>query len=241
MDRHLDLEGAPGLHDIVERALADPEGAYQQYLKLSPAVASLEESHGVVSNRYRSGLCDICLAPISWLGPEPRVGGGRWVHGRFSFDEAASKRLRAPAVRTHTPQRSPGFRGSLPEPDKGSPESQHRHGAELDWYYVSPQWAERRQRYFSQHAPRCEACRSTSNIHLHHTEYTNLFDEPDEELVPLCRDCHAECHHLQRLFGWHFYNMTAEYIRYRRRLMRRVELSTTNDELRRLQERLRGR
>lgn len=61
-------------------------------------------------------------------------------------------------------------------------------------YINSAEWDERREKYFSTHERKCYFCGSTNNVQLHHVTYENLGSESDEELEPLCRDCHMALH-----------------------------------------------
>ncbi len=61
-------------------------------------------------------------------------------------------------------------------------------------YIHSPDWAERKRQYFSRHRRKCARCPSTERIQLHHKTYENLGMEKDEDLEPLCEDCH-NMHH----------------------------------------------
>jgi hypothetical protein len=117
----------------------------------------------------------------------------------------------------------------------------HRHGGPLDRYYASPAWATRKAAYFARFGRRCEACGSDNRVDLHHADYTNLYEEHDADLVALCRDCHAECHHLQTEFGWHLQEMTRKFLDYRKAQAERTTLSASNDDLRRRQDALLGR
>ena len=72
----------------------------------------------------------------------------------------------------------------------------------------SPQWAERKRRFFATHPRQCVACGTYPSraklIHLHHASYDNLGSEPDSDLFPLCvargwrrlifKGCHDNVH-----------------------------------------------
>jgi hypothetical protein len=116
----------------------------------------------------------------------------------------------------------------------------HSHGGALDQYYASSEWARRRWRYFSRFGRRCEACRSTDRVDLHHVTYRNLHEEADEDLLALCRSCHAECHNLQVQFGWQLEEMTRLFLDHRKQETERADLRASNEDLRRRQAALRG-
>ena len=61
-------------------------------------------------------------------------------------------------------------------------------------YIKSAEWRQRRERYYLTHMKECRACKSTYRVSLHHLSYRNVGKEKDEELVPLCWQCHEEYH-----------------------------------------------
>jgi hypothetical protein len=78
-------------------------------------------------------------------------------------------------------------------------------------YLKSPEWAQRKLRFFAIHPRRCEACGTYPSkaklIHLHHASYDRLGNEPDSDLFPLCvargwrrrlgfKGCHDNVHAL---------------------------------------------
>lgn len=65
-------------------------------------------------------------------------------------------------------------------------------------YIRSSSWLSRRERYFSTHPKICAACGLNELIHLHHKTYRHIKAEPDEDLVPLCENCHSLVHQSHR-------------------------------------------
>ena len=76
-------------------------------------------------------------------------------------------------------------------------------------YLRTDYWERRKAQYFSTHDKRCEACsrRYTPRrllvikpiyIVLHHKDYENLWNEPDEDLAALCNRCHRNVHDIDR-------------------------------------------
>ncbi|MBC8106207.1 MAG: hypothetical protein H7Z14_06420 [Anaerolineae bacterium] len=65
-------------------------------------------------------------------------------------------------------------------------------------YLAGAWWKERRERYRQEHAGACGSvqCRycETRAADLHHTSYQRLGAEDDADLLPLCREHHAEWH-----------------------------------------------
>jgi 5-methylcytosine-specific restriction endonuclease McrA len=50
--------------------------------------------------------------------------------------------------------------------------------------------------YYAKHGKKCAVDFVTENVDLHHMTYKRLGNEWDEDLVPLCRDCHKSIHRL---------------------------------------------
>lgn len=70
-----------------------------------------------------------------------------------------------------------------------------------DHYIHSPRWERKKNERARATGYACEQCddwigprRAKSDLHLHHLTYERLGDEPDEDLVLLCRDCHRRAH-----------------------------------------------
>lgn len=58
-------------------------------------------------------------------------------------------------------------------------------------------WIERRDKYLSDHGPKCTSCGTESNPHVHHKCYQNgraYWDYSDDDLEVLCVVCHAIFH-----------------------------------------------
>jgi hypothetical protein len=68
-------------------------------------------------------------------------------------------------------------------------------------YIQSEKWKIKREAYFAARGRYCKACRSTSNIKIHHMSYANFGNEPLSDLVSLCNPCHVEVHRLHRKAG----------------------------------------
>lgn len=68
-------------------------------------------------------------------------------------------------------------------------------------YICSPAWAKRRSDYFKGHDKKCRTCGDDKGLHLHHRTYVRLGSESDNDLMPLCRKCHAVLHLYQKTFG----------------------------------------
>lgn len=68
-------------------------------------------------------------------------------------------------------------------------------------YIRSTEWLDRKEEFFKTHQRKCKACYSTKNVCLHHLTYENIFNEPDSDLMPLCKGCHNEAHRMDRKRG----------------------------------------
>ena len=68
-------------------------------------------------------------------------------------------------------------------------------------YINSPKWTLKREMYFAARGRYCKACKSTTNIKIHHMSYDNFGSEPMSDLVSLCNPCHVEVHRLHRQAG----------------------------------------
>lgn len=70
-------------------------------------------------------------------------------------------------------------------------------------YLGSEQFADLRQKVFRRDHNKCRACGSTENLQVHHLSYRNIYHEELDDLVCLCRNCHAAFHavnELQKLY-----------------------------------------
>ena len=61
-----------------------------------------------------------------------------------------------------------------------------------------PNWSTTRARVYGRRPRRCAACRSCQHIDLHHLTYERWGKELDDDLIPLCHDCHAAVHQMFR-------------------------------------------
>src|SRR3990167_6427643 len=68
-------------------------------------------------------------------------------------------------------------------------ESDERYQRYLD-YLESPKWRAKRQRVLSRDDHECQTCLETEQLEVHHKTYDNLFHEPLDDLITLCRWCH---------------------------------------------------
>src|SRR5258708_7036716 len=60
-------------------------------------------------------------------------------------------------------------------------------------YLSNRRWRELSRRVWRRDDGRCQFCfgRATE---VHHLTYDHIFNEPDEDLVCICRDCHQRIH-----------------------------------------------
>ena len=85
-------------------------------------------------------------------------------------------------------------------------------------------WRKRRKAYWASHPDSvCFCCGEKPEL-LHHSTYKHLFKEKDEDLIPLCKNCHIEVHDLIYTDYTKTINYSNAHIYYKR-------LKKINDEL----------
>lgn len=60
-------------------------------------------------------------------------------------------------------------------------------------YLKSPEWTAKREMLIEDRGGKCQKCGEKGN-HIHHVTYKNLFNEPLEDLLLFCEDCHEKTH-----------------------------------------------
>jgi len=65
---------------------------------------------------------------------------------------------------------------------------------EYTMYVHSPQWKDRKDKYWREHGKFCRACNSKKGLTVHHVHYGYLGREKDEHIIGLCWDCHRDFH-----------------------------------------------
>lgn len=61
-------------------------------------------------------------------------------------------------------------------------------------YLNSDAWQAKRLEAFAAHGERCQICLAEKATQIHHLTYAHLGDEPMEDLMPLCQQCHKFLH-----------------------------------------------
>lgn len=61
-------------------------------------------------------------------------------------------------------------------------------------YLQTQHWQKTREAAIERAGDACQLCSSTAALNVHHNNYTNLFDERPEDVIVLCRHCHAKFH-----------------------------------------------
>jgi hypothetical protein len=99
----------------------------------------------------------------------------------------------------------------LPRSDNRQHEEGH---SELYKNYIrSSAWDRRKVAYYAHHPKVCRACGSKEEIHLHHHTYARLTHEIDDDLVPLCKNCHELVHDYSRANPkWTLTKATGEFL-----------------------------
>lgn len=70
-------------------------------------------------------------------------------------------------------------------------------------YIESPEFADIRSKVFWRDGHKCRACGSTESLQAHHLSYRNVYHEDLDDIICLCRTCHAAYHavdNIQRLY-----------------------------------------
>jgi len=80
-------------------------------------------------------------------------------------------------------------------------------------YITSTRWEKRKAAYYANHERLCVACKCTEDIHLHHHTYKRLGNEMDDDLVPLCQDCHGQVHRLHKEKGGTLTRATTAFLK----------------------------
>lgn len=57
-------------------------------------------------------------------------------------------------------------------------------------YLLSPHWEYRRWSCFLAHNCKCNGCIGHGRVTVHHLTYDNIYNETDDDLIPLCWKCH---------------------------------------------------
>lgn len=61
-------------------------------------------------------------------------------------------------------------------------------------YLRTPEWKSTRAAAIRRAQGRCQHCGTKDNLQVHHLNYERLYHELPEDLVVLCKTCHAQAH-----------------------------------------------
>lgn len=61
-------------------------------------------------------------------------------------------------------------------------------------YLQTDHWKETRKQALFRSGRKCQLCSNMGNLHVHHNNYDNLWEETDNDLIVLCDKCHAKFH-----------------------------------------------
>ncbi|WP_377477665.1 HNH endonuclease [Olivibacter oleidegradans] len=61
-------------------------------------------------------------------------------------------------------------------------------------YLLSVEWKEKRRLVLERDNSLCQHCMTATAENIHHLKYDNLFNEPLEDLLSLCKPCHEKEH-----------------------------------------------
>ena len=90
-------------------------------------------------------------------------------------------------------------------------------------YLNSDYWKETRERILSKRGVKCAICGSKENLHVHHTNYSNVGNEDERFLYPLCRDCHFKLHQLCEENIENKYKLFSIFERHKEQMKREVK------------------
>ena len=63
-------------------------------------------------------------------------------------------------------------------------------------YLQTPEWAKIRKQAFKKSNFKCELCYKGGELHTHHKRYPKRGTETQNDIIVLCRACHAHHHHV---------------------------------------------
>lgn len=61
-------------------------------------------------------------------------------------------------------------------------------------YLHSDEWKYRKTQALKRAGYRCSLCGTGKNLEVHHITYKNLFNENDDDLLAVCKNCHNKIH-----------------------------------------------
>lgn len=70
-------------------------------------------------------------------------------------------------------------------------------------YLLSETWKQKRKKILDRDENRCQICGAKDDLIVHHLTYDfsyNLGDEPDSNLVTVCRMCHEDIHEVEKRY-----------------------------------------
>lgn len=110
--------------------------------------------------------------------------------------------------------------------------SQSRREAYED-YIRSKHWENLRRQKLSEHGRFCDACESSTHLHVHHIFYRNYTDCTTADLAVLCNPCHDDFHAASKAIGFDYIGVQVDAIK------ARIEQFRTGDFINRREEKRR--
>lgn len=99
-----------------------------------------------------------------------------------------------------------GLFPTLPKKKARSAETDKKKISDYRQYLKSKHWKDKRNKIRKQRCNKCERCKSTIKLQVHHKTYERIGCEKDEDLELLCEICHIEEHKLLRKQGTLLWN-----------------------------------
>ena len=75
-------------------------------------------------------------------------------------------------------------------------------------YLLSNKWKIKRAQALDRDKNICQECKKSEAQEVHHKTYDSLYNEPLEDLISVCKDCHVKIHIINDLEKKQQYNKT---------------------------------
>ena len=67
-------------------------------------------------------------------------------------------------------------------------------------YIQSDAWRLQRQLLIAEHGAKCDLCKRTNELNVHHLNYERLGNERADDVIVLCIRCHNDIHYAMRKY-----------------------------------------
>ena len=97
--------------------------------------------------------------------------------------------------------------------NNGKPKKPSKRKLEYYKYLESHEWRQKREEVFIHHGKFCIACKTTTDLQVHHMTYQRVFNEKLRDLRVVCWVCHQEIHRIQKESRTWLRRTTLDYIK----------------------------